>query len=457
MVPRALGVSMGVPTRRAWAVAALLVVGGLAFHTTAVGLRAHARLRARTLGGLRQSALQARPRLAVLIAPGTEEASRRAIAAVVEAGLAASAEAFLLDGTRVAAVAGAGSSRHWPTDVEMQRLRDGQVVTATQLAGVPPRVFAYLVFPTARAPVLLRLAGDASDLVADLRDRQETFVTQAIGLVLVLATVALVAPPRAEPASASPPVGLIAYEEAMERLKARDEEMSRQHEVERSRMEGELRHQEPFVRAGELTVGIVHEIRNGLGTIVGYARLIERAEGGGGEHARFILEECETLETVVRRFMEFVKDESLRPEDFDLGRLLARVAARESRGRASPAIAVPRGETGAFHGDEDLLERVFENLVRNALDAAGPSGHVWIDAERRADAVVVTVSDDGPGMPPELRASLRPFVTTKPGGLGLGIAIAVKIVKLHRGELVFADRRPRGLSVIVTLPTPPPA
>ena len=53
-------------------------------------------------------------------------------------------------------------------------------------------------------PCSLRVAADAADLVADLRDRQETFVTQALGLLLVLATMALLAPPRAEPGAASP-------------------------------------------------------------------------------------------------------------------------------------------------------------------------------------------------------------------------------------------------------------
>src|SRR5204862_5437690 len=212
------------------------------------------------------------------------------------------------------------------------------------------------------------------DLVADLRDRQEAFVTQAIALLLVLATVALVAPPRSETPAAEAPA-LEAYEEAMDRLRVRDEETARRHQVERHRMEGELREQEPFVRAGELTAGIVHEIRNGLGTILGYARLVEKAGGATAEHARGIVEECETLETVVRRFMEFVKDDALRPEPFVLERMLERVIARESRARPGPKTAI-HGTAGTIVADEDVLERAFENLVRNAREAAGPHGHV---------------------------------------------------------------------------------
>ena len=407
---------MGLPTRRLWAIAALLAVGALDLHTTAVGLRAHARLRARTLAGVRQATLQARSRLAALLASGAPDVAQRAVVATVEAGNATSAEIFSLDGTRLAAHPRATESRHWPTAAEMQRLRAGEVLTATQLAGATPHVVAYVLLPATSAPTVLRLAADATDLVADLRDRQETFATQAIGLVLVLATVALVAPSR-ETSSGAPiaPTGLVAYEEAMGRLRARDEEMSRQHQKERRRMEGELREQEPFVRAGELTVGIVHEVRNGLGTILGYARLVQSGGGAAAEHASAIVEECETLETVVRRFMEFVKDDALHPEPFDLGRMLSRVVARESQGPSRAAVALPRSEVGTIVADEDLLERALENLVRNARDAAGPSGHVWIEVERGPEAILVTVSDDGPGMSAEVRSSLRPFFTTKSG------------------------------------------
>jgi signal transduction histidine kinase len=58
-------------------------------------------------------------------------------------------------------------------------------------------------------------------------------------------------------------------------------------------------------------------------------------------------------------------------------------------------------------------------------------------------------------MPPARRAEIRPFFTSKAGGLGLGLPIALKIVRLHGGSLELADRTPRGLSVTVRLPTEP--
>jgi signal transduction histidine kinase len=214
-----------------------------------------------------------------------------------------------------------------------------------------------------------------------------------------------------------------------------------------------------MARAGELTAGIVHEVRNGLGTISGYARFLERNPGSpeattAGTHIR---EECETLEAVVRRFVDFVKRESLQCALFDVVRTLARVAARESRSHEGAEVGLDRLPASlVLVGDEELLERAFENLVRNARDAAGPRGTVSIGVVASGAKVVVTIADDGPGLSADRRRQLRPFFTTKPGGLGLGLPIAYKIVHLHDGEMTFHEHAPRGLEVRIQLPAAGP-
>ena len=144
---------------------------------------------------------------------------------------------------------------------------------------------------------------------------------------------------------------------------------------------------------------------------------------------------------------------------FDVGRMLSRVVAREVRVRPGVRTALGGLSDGiAVVGDEELLERAFENLVRNAADAAGPGGQVSIAVGRVPAAVAVTIEDDGPGMPPERRREIRPFSSSKAGGLGLGLPIAIKIVRLHGGELMLGDGNLHGLRVTVLLPTEgPPA
>jgi signal transduction histidine kinase len=239
----------------------------------------------------------------------------------------------------------------------------------------------------------------------------------------------------------------------------RGQALDREHEEERRRLSEDLEDKEALARAGELTAGIAHEVRNGLGTILGYARLLERdlPPVEVADAAAHIRKECEILETVVRRFVDFVKRESLSLSVFDLHRMLSRVVAREGGGGPGPVVSLETGSVGSIGGDEGLLERAFENLVRNALEAAGPGGHVWIAGVRDERWVAVTVADDGPGLPPEARERIRPFATGKAGGLGLGLPIAQKIINVHEGDLVLAGRAPRGLAATVRLPVAGPA
>ena len=282
----------------------------------------------------------------------------------------------------------------------------------TAQSGPSVRVLTYVAFEDGGRPLLLRLATAAPDLEADLRERQQTLVAHLAALtMLVFAAGLALLPERSSPDSGTAPRVLQAYEQAMERLRDRGEEMSREHSAERRRMEGEMHDQAAMARAGELTAGIVHEMRNGLGTILGYARLLEReGTGEAQEAARSIRQECETLEVVIRRFTDYVRRETLNLASVDLGRLLSRVVARESRGDARAMSLQVEGEKAALVADEEMLERAFENLVRNAREAAGPRGRVSVRVWQEGEKVGVRVEDDGPGFPEDVGAGSPPVL-----------------------------------------------
>ncbi len=442
------------PSLRVAVVLALAVVGLVDTLALLQDVRARRRLSARVAADVRTRVEQVAPGLRAQLAPGGPLVWDEASASVLQTGLAAEVEVFDLSGKPLFSRPTIPPVAHWPTPEEMQRLHRDGILTVTRQAGRAARALTYLSVASGADNLLLRLSTQASDLEDDLRERQQAFIGHGVSLAFLLLAAALAfLPTRPEPTGPAPRV-LDAYEEAMGRLKEQGREMSLRHQAERRQLEEVIQNREAMARAGELTAGIVHELRNGLGTIVGYARLME-GEGSSPraqEAARGIRAECETLEVVIRRFMEFVKNEALHVAPLDLGRMLSRVVARELRNHTTRPRLSGLEDAGSLQGDEELLERAFENLVRNAAEAAGERGQVFVDVDREDEAVVVRVADDGPGMPKEQRDSLRPFFTTKPGGLGLGLPIALKIVRLHGGDLVLATRSPRGLEVRARLP-----
>jgi len=431
---------------------ALLIVGIVEMQALASTLQGQERLRDKVTRTIRVAIDAARPRLAELVRPGGEAAWLLAIREARAAALASEVALLDLNGRVLAAEPPASQPVDSLTPVERDILGDEGTVTVGPIMGESSRLLTYIGLRAGDQSVVLRLATPLPELVLDLRDRRPLFIAHGIALTLLAVAAALVLFPGHATRS-SPAAATLAYEAAMARL----HERSVRSQEELRRVEEELREKAALARSGELAAGIAHEMRNGIGTILGYARLIERGGGEAEEAARAIREECETLEAVIRRFMDFVKDERLLGARFDLTRTLGRVVARESRSRVGPEVTTRVPDAPAdYHGDEELLERAFENVVRNALEAAGAAGHVAVEITRDPDnALVVTIADDGPGLPRHLRENPRPFYSTKPRGLGLGLPLAVKIVRLHGGDLAFADRDPHGLLVTIRLPCLP--
>ena len=134
------------------------------------------------------------------------------------------------------------------------------------------------------------------------------------------------------------------------------------------------------------------------------------------------------------------------PEDVDVARGLAdTLAILESKVRAKAlgiqldtAPDLPR-----VHGFGSELNQVWEKLIDNAIDAAEPQGTVAVTATGRGDSVIVRVSDNGPGIPENIRPRIfDPFFTTKPvgQGSGLGLYLARRVVQSHHGELEFTSQ-----------------
>ncbi len=325
------------------------------------------RLQARVVEQADQRLETARPLLVAALGQGGAVDRKAGAALAVRLGVAARAEA--VDGRSLAAQA-ASSGVDGLRPEQWRRLARGRSLTLTTRGAGAVSVVSYL--PVPRAGVVLRLASPAADLDDEMRGQQRSLIGHLASLTALVAAWLLVLRRGREVAS-EPASALLAYEQAMDWLRDRGEQIEARHEAERRQMEDAIREKDAMARAGELTAGIVHEVRNGLGTIVGYARMLEKL--GLPEDPSVavgsIREECEHLGAVVGRFTDFIRIETLRLDPTDVRPLVQRVLAREHRAHQRVAARVVGGDSPAFvDADEELLERAIENLVRNALEAA---------------------------------------------------------------------------------------
>lgn len=222
----------------------------------------------------------------------------------------------------------------------------------------------------------------------------------------------------------------------------------------------------------ELSASLAHEIKNPLASIRSAVEQLSRSPRTNADEqllASLIVRESDRLSRLLSEFLDFSRVRVTKIEPMDL--------LAVTRGAASLASAHPdrpENVTVDCHaalpvlmveGDEDLLHRAMFNLILNAIQASNIGGRVRVELVALGvdDApagmtfdrggVAIRVSDEGPGIPPEIRDRLfDPFFTTKQGGSGLGLPIVHRAIEAHRG-FVFVDTDARGTRVTVLLPT----
>jgi signal transduction histidine kinase len=223
---------------------------------------------------------------------------------------------------------------------------------------------------------------------------------------------------------------------------------------------------ERLAALGQLSAGLAHEIRNPLAVIQGSVEMLRQNLGGApavaGEMADYIATEVERVKVLVARFLDFARPLPLARHPTEVAPLLDQ-ALEEARLRWPAArVEVERqyaGRLPLLPLDATLMERAFANLATNAYEAMGEAGgrlavHAAAAVEGGAAGVRIAFLDSGPGVAGELRDQIfNPFFTTKPGGVGLGLAIVAKIVDQHGGQLRLSRDRGPGAVFEIFLPT----
>jgi two-component system sensor histidine kinase HydH len=223
-------------------------------------------------------------------------------------------------------------------------------------------------------------------------------------------------------------------------------------------VEQAARRSDRLAALGQLSAGLAHELRNPLGTIKASAELLQRNVSAENEVSRemagFIVSEVDRTNSLVTRFLQFARPLKLRPDNADLMHTIDRAIAqveREAKGATIYRNYEP--EIAPFPFDAELMERVFYNLILNAVQASPPGGAVSVKTRAVGDCVEIAVIDRGVGIDPAQRDSIfNPFFTTKPEGVGLGLAIVFKIVEEHGGKITVESELGKGTVFHVLLP-----
>lgn len=226
-------------------------------------------------------------------------------------------------------------------------------------------------------------------------------------------------------------------------------------------LEEQLRLKDSLARLGELTAGLAHEFRNGLATIHGYARLMtpERLPADHRQYVESLRAETESLTGIVANFLAFARPEHQAFVSAPLEPIVARAAADlapEARSKGGDVRVT--GDFGDVEGDDVMLRQAVSNLVRNAIEAcieahAVPHVRLHGELDREGGVQRLSVSDNGPGVPAQLRDQVfRPFFTTRGRGTGLGLALVQKIIVSHNGRITLGTAAEGGAEFAIVLP-----
>jgi PAS domain S-box-containing protein len=225
-------------------------------------------------------------------------------------------------------------------------------------------------------------------------------------------------------------------------------------------IESELELSRRMAAIGRLTSGVGHEVKNPINAIVVHLELLKTKLGDASapavRHLEVIDAEIHRLDRVVQTLVDFSRPVELELREQDMRPVIADVlalAAEElsthnvilvSRLPAKPLIA---------NIDADLLKQAVLNVIQNGAQAMQEGGRLEVVLEEDRKSAVLRISDEGPGIPDEIRGKIFDlYFTTKSGGSGIGLAMTYRILQLHQGSVEVQSRLDRGTEFVLRIP-----
>jgi PAS domain S-box-containing protein len=191
---------------------------------------------------------------------------------------------------------------------------------------------------------------------------------------------------------------------------------------------------------GEMAASVAHEIRNPMTTVRGYLQLLMNKQEFSRYQDRFelMIGELDRTNTIIREYLYLAKDKRADLKSCSLNTIIKSLLPLIQADAIASAVAVTHtlAEIPELYLDENEIRQLLLNLVRNGLEAMPSGGSLDIRTFIKADKVVLSVSDQGAGIPEHILTNLgKPFLTTKDNGTGLGLPMCYRIAHRHQADI----------------------
>jgi signal transduction histidine kinase len=213
---------------------------------------------------------------------------------------------------------------------------------------------------------------------------------------------------------------------------------------------------EKLAVVGQMAASIAHEIKNPLSALKGFTQLQQERDGSKESFYPIMLNEIDRINLIVSDLLILGKPNTSAKQAASIREILNYVISiiEPQAVRQSVHIHVNiEDHVPKIHCDQNQIKQVFINLVKNAVESMPDGGKVTIEVQYSHNEFVVSVIDEGEGIPLDKIAMLgEPFFTTKPNGTGLGLMVTKKIIEEHGGKLHIRNNPDKGAAIQVVLP-----
>lgn len=217
----------------------------------------------------------------------------------------------------------------------------------------------------------------------------------------------------------------------------------------------DMRQKEKLAVIGQMATAIAHEIKNPLSSLKGFTQLQQEKDKGDEQYYPIMLNEIDRINGIVNDLLILGKPNTavkMPRKLVDLIQYVISVIDPHAQ-RKDIQFNYNVDDSTVLFCDENQMKQVFINLIKNAMEAMSNGGTVTIQSEINDGRVLISVKDEGCGIPPEILAKLgEPFYTTKQNGNGLGLMVTKKIIEEHEGTFNIESQLEKGTSVNITLP-----